>query len=263
MADPQSITFPVIAGLALREIGVLAQGEPIDGDTQTDCQLRANLMLDSWNAERLMIFQVQRTINDINGNPLALTAGQQTYTVGAGGNFNIPRPARIERMGIISLTNPQQPLELPMDYLTDEQWANIPVKNIQSSLPLMVWDDQGFPLRNLWYWCVPNIQVNTAIYVWTALTQFTSLTTSYELPPAYMEAVVYNLALRLGPSYAPGSAVNPATAAMASQAIQRVKGMNAPILDIYCDPALITQVGGSYNWLTDNAGRPRGGYGIP
>src|ERR1700685_960732 len=68
-----------------------------------------NQFLDSCNAERLMIFTIQRL------GPFNLVQNQQAYTVGIGGNINIPRPPRIEIITIIYLNNPATPAEIGSD----------------------------------------------------------------------------------------------------------------------------------------------------
>jgi len=234
---------------ALTEIQVLEAGEVLSA---ADSQLgftRLNTMIDSFQAERLMIFNVQRI------NLGSLTIGQQAYTLGSGGDFDIPRPARIERYGIISLNNPGQPLELPLNTdgsnMTVDQWAQIPVKNIQSSLPLYVWDDDGFPLRTLSYWNIPNANVEATIYPWVALQQFADLTTDYTFPPAYAECIMYQLALRLANPF--GGNIPPALPGMAVEAKARVKSINVPILEMNIDPSL-TSKSGYYNWISDQFG---------
>src|SRR4029077_1286454 len=148
---------------SMRLIGALASGEvPTNAEAQ-DALTVLNQRLDSWSADRLMVFTI--TIQEF-----ALTPSQQVYTYGPGGNFNAARPARIDRASIVSLTNPSQPLELPIDYYTNWDWQQVPVKNIQTTLPQAVYDDQAFPLRNLSFWPIPTVVVNTRLYVWTALT---------------------------------------------------------------------------------------------
>jgi len=203
-------------------------------------------MIDSWQAERLMIFSIA-----INEFPLVVA--QQTYTIGAGGNFNIPRPARIERMSIVSLMNPAQPLELPMRYLTDKNWQEqVPVKLISSTLPLIVYDDQQFPLRNLSFWPIPSVAVNTRIYGWSPLSSYTTLTTDLTFPPGYLEALRYNLAARLMAEM-PGD-YNQVTAGLVAKGAQdglaRIKSMNIPIIEAECDPALLG-TGGRYDYRSD------------
>lgn len=227
---------------SLRLIGVLASGETASGAEASDALAILNDMIDSWQTERLMIFTTSRLT-------FSLISGQQTYTVGTGGNFNTPRPIRITQAGIISLNNPAQPLEIPIEYLTTPQWAAIPVKNIQSALPTKVYDDGAFPLRNLSYWPIPNTAVDTAIYPWVALTSFADLTTDYTFPPGYTKALRYNLAIDLAPEY--GMNLPPEVAAQAIASKAAVKSINSPLIDLLCDPALVNPKGAVYNWLVD------------
>jgi hypothetical protein len=230
---------------ALRLDQVLASGEQPSAEEAQDSLLSLNAMLDSWNSERLMCFTI--TIAEY-----PLTVGKQVYTLGVGGDFNADRPARIDRISIVSLLNPAQPLELPVEYLTDAQWQEIPVKLISSTLPLQVYDDQAFPLRNLTFRYIPQIPVNTRIYSWTALSLFPDLTTAFTLPPAYSKALRYALALELAPEF--GVTPQPAVVAQAIQAISLIKRMNQPLVDLRCDSALVgTGDKRIYNWLTDNA----------
>lgn len=235
---------------SMRLIGALESGEVPTGSEASDFLMILNQMLDSWNADRLAVFTI--TINEF-----PLVVNQQVYTLGTGGNFNTARPAKIDRISIVSLTNPAQPLELPIDYYTDWDWQQVPVKNIQTTLPQAVYDDGGFPFRNLSFWPIPTAPVNTRIYGWTALTQYASLTTDVAYPPGYAEALRYNLAVRLMAEM-PGS-YNPimsqVTAGLALESLARIKSMNEPLIEAFCDAA-ITGNGGYYNYYSDT---PAGG----
>ena len=234
--------------------GVLASGETPSGAESSDGLGFLNDLLDSWNAERLMVYTIAREASDSNGNPFYLTLGKQDYTMGTAGNFNFPRPARIERAGIFNLANPAMPLELPLEYLTDRQWADIPVKAISSALPTKVYDDQGFPLRTLSYWPIPNAPVAAVFYIWNPLSQFPDLSTDITFPPGYARALRYNLAVEMAPGY--GRQVDPVVAAIATQSKAVVKSLNIPVVDLKVDPAIWGRTGqGVYNWLSDTFGR--------
>lgn len=231
---------------ALRLCNIQASGEITPAAMSADSLTVLNDMLDSWNAERLIIFTVNRQV-------FSLTPGQQTYTLGASGDFNVARPPAIERASIISLANPLQPLELPINMLTEAQWQAIPVKNIQSTLPLNVWDDGGFPLRTLSYWCIPSTSVQAALYTWTGLNQAALLSTILVYPPGYAKAIRYNLAVDLCAEY--GKPLDPTVASIAMSSLASVKRLNAPMVDLVCDAALLYTGPGTYNWLTDNANK--------
>jgi hypothetical protein len=227
---------------ALRLIGAQDPNEPVSpGDAATGLQV-LNDMVDAWQAERLMIYTV-------GPQTFALTVGKQTYTMGPGGDFDTDRPPSIERVSIIFLGNPAQPLELEIDYLTDAQWQHVPVKNISSALPTEVWDDQNFPLRGLNFWPIPSANVKTSIYTWSVLSQFGSLADQHNFPPAYARAIRFNLAVDLAAEY--GKSVSPEVAmgAMTSKAV--VQSLNAPTVDLRCDAALTESGRSLYNWISD------------
>ena len=237
----------------MRLIGALGTGETPTSAEAADSLLVLNQMLDSWLAERLMAFSI--VIEEF-----PLISNQGTYTMGPGGNFNTLRPVRIDRVSIVWLSNPLQPLELPIPYLTDWDWQNVPVKNIQTSLPTGVYDDGNFPLRNLTFWGLPTTQVNTRIYSWQQLRQFPDLTTDITFPPGYSEALRYNLAVRLIAEM-PGEysqVTVTVTQQQATESLARVKSINIPIIQLFCDPALQGR-GGYYNYYADQPAGP--GYG--
>jgi len=234
---------------SMRLIGVIATGETPTPAEANDALLIANQMIDSWQAEKLMIFTI--TINQFN-----LQVGKQTYTMGTGGDFNVPRPPKIARASIVNLSNPAQPLELPIEMLTDTQWQAVPVKNISGSLPTVVYDDGAFPLRNLSYWTIPNVTVATRLYVWTLLNSFPDLITDITYPPGYLECLRYNLAVRLAPEYGV-SVLSPIVMDMAAKSIARVKSINMVPVTAVVDPALTDPNGGFYNYISDQpAGVP-------
>ncbi len=234
---------------ALRLCNIQASGEITPPAMSADALVTFNDMLDAWSAERLMVPSVVP-------QTFPLVPGQQSYKMGPGGDFNVPRPPSIERASIVNLSNPSQPLELSISYLTEAQWQAIPVKNIQSSLPLNVWDDQGFPLRTLYYWTIPSVNVNTILYTWEPITQPVTLATALAFPPGYSKAVRYNLAVDLCAEY--GKPVDPSVAAIAATSLMAVKRINSPLAELRCDPALLYSGPGTYNWLTDNANKSGG-----
>lgn len=250
--SPDTMSYQAVDVItsALRLINVLASGETPTAAEAADSLVVLQGMLDTWNSERLMIYTIPRLVFN-------LTTGQQSYNLGSNPpnvwDFNYPRPARIERIGIIWLGDVNQPLELPLQYLTYEQWANIPVKNITSSLPQYVWDDGGYPFRSLNFWPIPNTNDQVTIYPWSAVTLPTTLTSLMSFPPGYFQAFRYNLAVMLAAEFpmVPPQIMQ-TVMQIAAQSKAAIKSMNMPILDLTVDPALTPQgKDGLYNWITD------------
>lgn len=212
---------------ALRLLNVLASGEQPQASEAQDALVALNQMVDSWNNDRLAIYTFK--IEDF-----PFVAGQQSYTMGKGGNFNTDRPVRIERCSLIILNNPANPLELSMHYTEDEsEWQDIQLKNVPSTYPLFCYDQGDFPRRTLNFWPKPLEAHNFRVYSWEALSYFADLTTLYSFPPGYAEAIRYNLAIRIADEY--GAPIGSSTALMAVQSFAKIKSFNVtPIGKLKC-----------------------------
>ena len=214
---------------ALRLVGVYAAGEPLQIDDANDGLTVFQDMVNSWNTERLAIFTTR-----IDDFPFIL--GQQAYTLGTGGDFNIPRPAAIDAMSAILLTNPDNPVEIPIDMYSVSDWqTQIPIKTVNSSWPQICYDDGGFPLRTLNFWPIPITQPNSCrIYSWQALAEPAALNTVINFPPGYAKAFRYNLAVDLAAEFGVAQ-VPPVVLAQAISSLAMVKTLNSPDLTLKSD----------------------------
>lgn len=233
---------------SLRLINALAADEPLDDSMANDALVTFNQMVDSWNADSLAIFTTRT-------DDFPFIANQQDYTLGAGGDFNMPRPARIDSMSAIILDNPTNPVEIPLACYTVDDWQNkIPVKAVSSSFPQIYYDTGDFPLRKIKFWPYPNTNQNKVrIYSWQALTQPATLQTDITFPPGYAEAFRFNLALRLAPEYS-GSPVSSLVIQTATESLARVKTMNAPSLELQSD--LVPTADNAQMWRAEMFGIP-------
>lgn len=235
---------------ALRSIGAYQSGETPTAAEMQDALSTLNQMLDTWQAQRLFVFAINRFVYV----PAML---KQVYTVGPGGDVNIPRPANISSVGVINQPGSTQPIELPLEMINDQQWRDIPVKNTAGALPLRCWDDCNYPLRNLSMWPIPTVPINFALYLWQQLAQFADVsTTLYSFPPAYLKAIRYSLALELAAEFPGDTSLVAICEKMADEAVSVIKQINRPAMKMACDPALVNPAQDLYNWLTDQpAGR--------
>jgi hypothetical protein len=233
---------------ALRFIGVLRTGQTASAEAEADGLQMLQSMIDQWQIERLMIYTIER-------NVFNLVASQQVYTAGSGGNWNIPRPARIDRAGIIIPGT--YTTELPLRKISIQQWAQeYPAKTVTSSLPTVFYEDGGFPLINVTMWPVPSVgNTSVALYTWSPLQSFSDLTTSYTFPPGYDLALRFNLGEMLWPMFVVNSKSNAngmqlqMVQKMARQAKAQIKTINQPVLDMRIDSQLTRNRMG-FNWIT-------------
>lgn len=228
---------------AARLAGILASGAQLDGNMPSEMLTIAQDMIDDWIADGLKVFTV-----GINAFPL--TIGQQVYTLGTGGNFNITRPAKISRAGmLLTGSNPVQPPEIPISVLDDDGWANIRVKNVTGNYPLNVYPDYAFPLMNLYFYQIPGLACSVVLYLWQPLSTFPDLnTTDVTFPPAYARALKYNLAVAFMAEYKlpPDQLV----LGIAQEALSMLKEVNLPSPILTCDSGL-TGRQGYYDWRSD------------
>src|ERR1700742_374469 len=117
---------------ALRLINVIAAGEFVPEPMANDALQVLNDMIDSWNTDSLAIYTTRT-------DDFPFVLGKQSYTLGAGGDFNIPRPPEITGMSTIQLTDPDNPVEIPIAMYTIAEWqTQIPVKKgVTGSIPLI------------------------------------------------------------------------------------------------------------------------------
>lgn len=73
---------------SLQDLTILAQGEIPSPEIQQDVLSRLNAMVAGWRTQYGTVTAVQRTVFPLVNN-------KQTYTIGLGGDFNVPRPETI------------------------------------------------------------------------------------------------------------------------------------------------------------------------
>jgi hypothetical protein len=211
---------------ALRKLAVIDPSEDMSPSDAATGFEALNSMLDSWSLERLFVYDVQR-------QTFVLTPAQQSYTIGAGGNFNTTRPNRIDAAGLITVGSSD---ETPLDVLTDQRYQSI-VQKTQAGDPGGIWYEEQYPLGKIYPWPVADKAHTLALYTWIAVSQFAALGSTISLPPGYERALRYNLALELAPEY--GVDVSPKVEEIASESKSNIKTINYQPQELRCDDALM------------------------
>lgn len=187
---------------SMRLLGAIAIGDNPTADEAADCLLALNGMVDAWATEKLMLFQLVRTLYN-------LTSGKQVYSIGPAAvapDWTGPRPEFIERAGLMLLnSDPSQVLEVAMKVLrTDKEWARIRAKTQTSDLPRELFYDHGLSAAGagqVALWPIPTASNQIALYTRASIAEFTALTQIVSLPPGYRRALIYNLALEIAPEF--------------------------------------------------------------
>ena len=231
---------------SLRTIGALATGETASADESNDAFIALNQLVDSLATESLLIYNTAEHV-------FSLTALQQTYTVGDGGAFNVPRPWAIEA-AYLRNTDVLPNIDLPMRVLSQAEWADIRVKGTQSTYPLWCYLDLGYPLDTLYVWPVPLTTKQLVLWLWEPLASFQALDDSVRLPRGYERFLRFALAAELSLEY--GRAIGPELEGLVASARANVKRINTEAPLVRCDNAVLgARSRGTPAWVVRADGR--------
>lgn len=214
---------------SLRMIGALASGESPTSAESNDALTALNQMIDLWSTQRLMVYS---TVSE----SFTLTGGKQSYTWGTGGDFNSARPQGID-VATIQFSSGSTTSELPIEIITEEEWAEIRVKNVQTSVPRNLYFVASYPMATVYLWPIPSTSNSLNTWSWKPLSSFSGLTTTITLPPGYAEALKTNLAIRLAPEF--GAQVTPELQEWAKDSKAAIKRINTTMKKLGTDEALL------------------------
>lgn len=179
----------------LLDMGVIADQETPTAAQSTGALTKLNDLIESWNLDPQKLYGATQHI-------IPFVANQATYTIGLGGNLNIPRPNDITAAFVRStFASPTQQQDIPITILNDQQWADIPVKGQVGSYPYAVWFNMTYPLITAYITPIANL-TNYSLVLWDKNDNATlSLNTVLVLPPGYKRALKYGLFIELAAGY--------------------------------------------------------------
>lgn len=228
---------------ALLQLGAISASEQPTAGEASDAFRRLNELIDDWGTQPLTFRTESRAV-------ASLVSGQQTYTIGTGGDFNItPRPDVISNVQL-QLTSTTPDTEIPLSPLTQDAYQAVAQKDLENALPTSYYLEYSVPLASVWIWPIPDASANElVIYYPVSVAQFASLTASVTLAPALARALRTNLAVELGPEF--GIPVSPDLRLQAGDALAVYKRSNVTMCDLALDPGLTSSAYGGYNIYTD------------
>jgi hypothetical protein len=223
-------------------------GDVLLAEDANDGLDRLNDWLDALALERLTMYYVLRTEK-------SLGIDIQTYTVGVGGDINIPRPTHIEAAGLIQDTTVPTPFEKPMEIWTDQRWQGCRQKTLSSTYPTALYYDFNWVagLATIYLWPIPTDCLLTKLVIYTpvALLEFPTLDTDYTFPPGYRRFIRSNFAQEIASEYGKSLTNDQVMAARQSKA--QIKRGNVRPVEARVDPALIR----GYDYFDWRTGEPR------
>lgn len=231
---------------AMKDLGVLAAGEVPSADEMADGLVALNGLADALGLDRLTLYTLTRTTK-------TLASGTASYTIGTGGSINLERPTWIDHAGLILDTGASTPIEVPIDVLTDEDYAAWSMKTEQQSQSRAIWYNHGFAasLGLIYPLPIPNV-ATTQLVLYTPggmVTAFSTADTDLVAPRGYTRMLRKWLALEIAPMFL----VEP-SAGLIRQAVDArnmVLGANVRTRRRVSSPGL---AGGAGVWNADSGG---------
>ena len=220
---------------AMKLAQILEVGETPTAEESTDALATLNDILENWDTEPLSLWG--------NANDVVNTvAGQATYTIGPGGNFNIDRPVRVNA-AYVTVGG----VDFTVEIIGQSQFNGINLKTQQQPIPYKMLYVAEFPLGLITLWPVPSQVVPLTLSMDRLLTQIPTIATTINYPPGAAKALRYQLAVELRSEY--GLGVDPVMASIGADAKADYKRANKqPVVAGY-DGALLGR-GGYVNWRT-------------
>lgn len=177
---------------SLRLIGALAEGEVPSAETAADALLALNQMIDSWNTERLMIYN---TIDQIFTWP----ADEITQTLGPTGDFVGLRPVALDDSTYYR--DASTGVSFGIKFINQQQYDGIAVKTVTSTYPQVMWINMEYPDIAMTIYPKPTRALEWHFVSVQELTQPATLATELAFPPGYLRAFRYNLAREIAAEF--------------------------------------------------------------
>jgi hypothetical protein len=241
------VTTPLdLVNLALLDAGVIGQGQTANAEDSNNAYTRLKFLIQQWDRKRFLVFQLQ--------NVSIVSTGAQSYSVGPGGDFNMPvRPDRLENgcfFRQLINSSPNQ-VDYPLELLESwEDYNRIRLKQL-ITFPGYVFYDPGFPLGRAYTWPVTQASVYSINLLCkiSLTTLFASQTTVLDniLPNEYFMALYLTLAEILRAAYR--LPVDPGLSARAKEAREVLRGANTALARLRMPDSLVRP--GVYNPYSD------------
>lgn len=199
------------------KIRILALGEPLSNDKAIGFLDELNRMLGSWANENLLIHEQKE-------ETLTLVVDQTSYTIGesASYDFNTVRPQEILDGTFVKTSGGTT--DYPLTVKTLQEYRNIANKS-SSTRPWWIAYNPTYPYGTIYLFWTPDVAYELHLLSLKELSSFATLTTDVSLPPGYEDAIVYNLAVRMGPDF--GKTLRQDILLLAEQGLKVIKRRNA------------------------------------
>lgn len=238
------VTWGSLITDALDEINANTPGIPSSAADMAKGLLRANMWLDSMDAQALMEFTERL-------DAYVMTPPKQAYTIGpTGADFTATRPNDIIQASIVDTTQTPN-VFIGVTVVTADIWERYSVLGYQTSVPTQLWYQQTYPNGTINVRGIPNnATYQLRILTKQLLGQAASLATVFNFPPGYYAAAMYGVAESLCNPFGKVGDIKADITARARLARAAVKNANKQPNYMELDGLKTGKEKPYFNWIT-------------
>lgn len=235
---------------ALKKAGVLGIGQTPSAEDFNDAFNDLQNMLFQWQQQRWLVYSLIDVTYVGDGN--------ESFTIGQGGDVNILRPDNIESAYFVQSNQGGLPVSYPLEILMAREDYNKIVLKSLVTWPQYLFFDSAFPLANVYINPIPPAgQFTIHLSIKAPLPDPANQSGEMGVPPEYNQAIILNLAVLLAISY--GLPVPQDLRIEAVKSLNVIRGANTQIgrLDMpigIADGGGGAGGGGRYNPYSDRVG---------
>ena len=209
---------------ALGLIGVTEADETPSSFDMSLALRTANIMIDRWSSQRLMLRSTTPIVFTVNANVATYTIGIATPPC----DIAVVKPINFVSCFLRDSSN----TDTNLDIFTKQQYDALNDKDIANGQPeLMMYDpgasQQTYQTGEISFYPIPEQTYTAYAEADCYLTEFVNLTDNITFEPAYYEALIYNLGVRLWRRYHTEKPLPQDIAVLASEAKHSIETMNA------------------------------------
>jgi len=205
---------------SLQNIGVLSAGETPSVSAYAQALSILQNMLYSWTADEINVFAAE-------DEDVPTVINTASYTWGTAGDITTTRPNQIVKAFINDTGTPV--IAHSVSVISKDEYKDIDAKTT-AGRPKKLYYDPTYPLAILYLWPVPiaveNITI-TSHKILPLTASYAAITDTIAVPDMYLEALVYNLSIRLAPGY--GKVASEAVVFVATNSYTRLANLNSKV----------------------------------
>lgn len=217
---------------SLRLILSYQSGDQIDAPDAADCLEVLNDLFDSWSTDHDAVFGSLENI-------LYFTGGKYQYSIGTGGDFDVPRPLRITN-AFTRINTQGTGYDYQIEIISQDRYVEYGLKSIPYPWPKVLWYNNTYPLGMISFYGAPTPGGELHLFTDTILSNLT-LNQTFQLPQGYIRAIKWNLAREICGVF--GFPLTPQIEKIAAESWKMVKALNMqPVPESKIDAELLGDV---------------------